>query len=131
MTKSEAFRRACERNALRREGKLPLIPMAEAMEEELRRDAIRVYDAVARLHQADFERIKADVTAALQSERGPDIGRSAAGRWLIRWHAHRQFDRFLRSLGFARPLGRVVVYGSNRAMTDPQSSSRSPHARPD
>jgi hypothetical protein len=114
MSRAEAFRRACERNALRRHAQLPLIPIREAVDDELRRDAIRLYDAAADHHHEEYRRTRACVLIELREERGPDFGRSTGGRWVVDHIAGVRFRQFLASRGFVRPESRGVIYGAVR-----------------
>jgi hypothetical protein len=117
MCRAEAFRRACERNALRRHAQLPLIPTLQAVEEELRRDAIRLYDAAADRHQENYRRIRATVLSELRQERGANFGESAGGRWMVDHFAGVRFREFLAG-GFVRPASQGAVYGARSRRRD-------------
>jgi hypothetical protein len=115
MTRSEAFRRACERNALRKEAKLPILRISDAVDEELRRDAIRVHYAAADHYRHVYERIRRSVVIDLEMERSPHFAQSAGGRWIITLRSNREFAAFLASLGYERPAPAMIVYGSAKA----------------
>jgi hypothetical protein len=114
MTTAEAFRRTCERNALRREARLPLIDIRDGIAEELRRDALIAYGLAADHYREVYLRIRQEVLDELRAERGPDFGPSAGGRWIVDHFAGRRFDQFLAGKGFVRPPTRGVSYGSKR-----------------
>lgn len=115
MTRGEAFERACKRNALRREGKLPLIDIKLAVEEELRREATRVHYEAAEHYREAFDDIEARVTKDLCAERGPNFRTSVSSHWMITLRSNREFAAFLECLGFPRPPSVVIPYGSSRA----------------
>lgn len=115
LSRAEAFRLACERNALRRESQLPLIPMSKAVEEELRRDAIRAHYAAADHYGPVYDRITRGVIEALDEERGVSFHKSAGGRWIVNLRSDREFATFLASRGFPRPMPAMTRYGSVKA----------------
>lgn len=115
MTRSEAFRRACQRNAIRRAGKLPLLGISEAVDEELRREAIHVHYAAAEHYRSDFEQIQSRVVAELCNERGSGFSDRTSGRWISTLRSNREFAAFLASEGFARPVTAMIPYGTGRA----------------
>lgn len=115
MSRSEAFRRACERNALRKDAKLPLLPISEAIQEELRRDAIRVHYEAADHFRHVFEQIQRSAIAKYEIERGPGSSKRAGGRWMVTLRSNREFSAFLASMGYERPMPAMTVYGSAKA----------------
>jgi hypothetical protein len=115
MKRSEAFHRACERNALRKEVKLPILPISDAVEVELRRDAIRVHYAAADHYRHAYEQIRRSVIGELEVERGRGAGESAGGRWIVTLRSNREFADFLASMGYERPMPAMTVYGSAKA----------------
>lgn len=110
---AEAFRRACERNALRRHAQLPLLPIRDALETELRQDAAQRYYAAADHYHDDYLRIRKDVLCELRVEHGTAFGQSVGGRWVVSHHAGERFRVFLAQRGFALPKEVGTVYGSD------------------
>jgi hypothetical protein len=115
MTRSLAFHRACERNALRKEAKLPLLAISDAVDEELRRDAIRVHYAAADYYRHVYERIRLSVITDLEMERGAHFTEIAGCHWIATLRSNREFAAFLASMGYERPMPAMTVYGSAKA----------------
>ncbi len=65
------------RNALRREAKLPALPVRETFEREV---LIAEWSEIYRRH---YQETRQQVLQNLRAKHGPDFGNSAGGRWAV------------------------------------------------
>lgn len=111
-TSSELFTEIACRNDIRRQAGLPLLDMRDTIAEEYQRDRLRAFRQAASRHEADYDRIRADVLRELRQQHGPGFGVSAGGRWAVEIVAEKQFREWMRDRGIVAPEDRQTVrYG--------------------
>jgi hypothetical protein len=118
MDRATAFTELTQRNALRRDAKLPLLDLRTEMVLAVELDAHRAYAEECQTYSYDRRRIMEDVLSELRMTRGADFPRSMGGRMLVRLMTDKRFQAFLEiECGIRKPamVGRNAIrYGELR-----------------
>jgi hypothetical protein len=95
MDRATAFTELTQRNALRRDAKLPLLDLRTEMVLAVELDAHRDYVQHCEEHGDDRRCIMEDVLSNLRMTRGADFPSSIGGRMLVRLMTDQRFQAFL------------------------------------
>jgi hypothetical protein len=118
--RSRLFTQITQRNALRRQAKLPLLNVRAEMERALNVEAWRQYSLRWAEHADRYRAIVESVMSQHRAEYGPNFGQSWSGRLLLDFKARKIFEAYLARLGINRPesLASVVYGGGQRPVIE-------------
>jgi hypothetical protein len=118
-SEEEYYREACEKNALRRTHKLPLLDIKVEIEKLRRTDYLKLYGEVVDLHKDVYWRMRDEFLAEKRKD-NPRFGYSYSVRWIIALMVGPRYEAYLTSLGYPPPPpppGKMCTYGEARAET--------------
>jgi hypothetical protein len=111
--KAELFRRATEKNRLRRGAALPLLAIREEMEREASRLAAIAYVEECEKYQHVYNALYEKARSELRVEHGRDLHLSSGGQVAIRHRAYSMFRDFLAAQGIVEPRLKGVTVGAD------------------
>lgn len=103
MDKAAIFTGLTERNALRREHRLPPLDPRTEYDRLVALARWQEYAAVCDVHAHRRREIAEAVLAEFRATRGPGWGASAGGRWMVNTVAQQRFEAWLAVLGHVKP----------------------------
>ena len=116
MDTGEIFTTLTQRNALRRQAKLPLLDIRTAYDHQVGLAAARDYQAVCARFADERICIREQVLADFRALHGFGFGHSFGGRWAVSHETNQRFRRYMsETLGVHEPgpTGQnSIVYGS-------------------
>jgi hypothetical protein len=114
--KTALFAEVAQRNAVRRDAKLPLLDLRAEFEHAV---SVALWKEGCERFDRELPRIKQEVLAELRAHRGADVPETVGGHWLVNYEVSRRFLALLAEHGVHRPTPRhQITYGSNREVGD-------------
>src|SRR3978361_711781 len=105
MDTGEIFTTLTQRNALRRQAKLPLLDIRAEYDHQVGLAAVRDYQAACERFADEGARIREQVLADFRALHGPGFGLSFGGRWAVGHETNQRFRRYIALRHGRRPLG--------------------------
>jgi hypothetical protein len=127
MDTDEIFTALTQRNALRRQAKLPLLDVKAEYAHQVGLAAGRDYAAACERFADERARIREQVLADFRAVHGPGFGLSFGGRWAVGHETNQRFHRYMdETHGVHAPAQAApnsIVYGSARRDNDVSPSA--------
>lgn len=115
MGTGEIFTTLTQRNALRRQAKLPLLDIRAEYDHQVGLAAERAYAAVCERFADERAHMREQVLGDLRVVHGPGFGLSIGGRWAVGHETNRRFRRYMNETHGVHEPGHAgrngIVYG--------------------
>lgn len=116
MNRSEIFNALTQRNALRRQAKLPLLDIRAEYDYQVGLAAARDYQAASERFADERARIRAQVLADFRALHGAGFGLSLGACWAVGQETSQRFRRYMSEARGVHEPGHTgrnsIVYGS-------------------